>query len=44
MLLLKTHHSQPNGPIKTKGCHAKLKCQIWMDNYKYDTNEVILCI
>jgi hypothetical protein len=44
MLLLKTHHYQPNGPIKTKGCHAKLKCQILMDNYIHDTNEIILCI
>jgi hypothetical protein len=41
---------QQNGSIKTNGCHAKFKCKIWMDNYKYVTNLTcsqmwtILCI
>jgi len=28
MLLFQTHHYQPNGPIKTNGCHARFKCKI----------------
>jgi hypothetical protein len=28
MLLFQTHHYQPNGPIKTNGCHARFKCRI----------------
>jgi len=50
LLLFQIHHYQPRGPIKSKGCCAKVKCKIWMDHYKYDTNLwcfqtwVILCI
>ncbi len=36
--LWKEKQSQPNGPIKTKGCHVRFKCRNWVDNYKYVTN------
>jgi hypothetical protein len=28
MLLFQTHHYQPNGAIKTNGCHARFKCRV----------------
>jgi hypothetical protein len=34
MLLLENEHNQPNGPMKAKGCGARLKWKIRMANYK----------
>jgi len=48
--IVPTHHYQPNKTIKINGCHARIKCRIWVDHYNYGTNPtcsqtwVILCI
>jgi len=43
MLLLEIDKKQLNGPMKTKGVEARLKCKIRVANYNYDTKG-FLCI